>query len=337
METYKRLGYIDALKGGLIFFVLLNHFLYFSVDLKYSFVRNVFELTAMPTFFIISGYLYKDSQLVRVKELGSQLIKMANRLLLPTFSCLILYIIVQNRLSESPHLTLGFCCQDLMWYGYWFTPTLFVVCSIIHILRFIFPKSFFLSVNLLFLMTSPIIMHFVWRYLGPMTNMFCIRQSLVYLPFYSLGILIGNYRNVVNRYFPKEFFRFCILSLCIIYFVVDNVFNIQNYVLFSYARLCFSLLVFSLFQRSAEYWKKDALFTKFCRVVGQSSLGIYLLHYFFLPRNMQFLYPYLVHNIPLQVAMGGAISLVIILLVLAVAKVLRYSRIMSMLFLGEKQ
>lgn len=328
-----RLGYIDALKGGLIFFVLLSHFLYFSIGIEGSFLGNVFELTAMPTFFLISGYLYKDKQISEMKELSSRLAKLVLRLLLPTFCCLILYIIFQNCIPDSPHITLGFCLQDTMWHGYWFTPTLFVICFVILILRFMLPKSFFLFVNILILIGLPIVMHFVGPKLGPMTNVLCIRKMMDYLPFYSLGILMSNYWDFVDKYLKKEFFRFGLLAFCVIYFVVVSVYEV---VLFSYARLFFSLLVFLLFQTSAAYWSQDFRFTKICRVVGQSSLGIYLLHYFFLPHNMLFLHPYLEYNIPLQIVLGGAISIVIILLVLAVAKVLRYSRIMSMFFLGEK-
>lgn len=222
-----------------------------------------------------------------------------------------------------------------MWHGYWITPTLFCICFFSLIFQYSSSKSLFTYFNVLIILFFPLLMHFVWQYLGPQTNYFCIRKVIEYFPFYSMGVLVSNFRDNLIRYFSKDLIMFGLLSMCGIYLIATNIFYMKNFMFFSYARLGFALLIWGIFMKSQTYWESKSRLIGFVCHIGKSSLCIYLLHYFFLPRNMQYLKSFVEDNIPLQIALGGAMSLLLVLLVLGTTKLLRCSRITSIVFLGE--
>lgn len=331
-----RLTFIDALKGALIMFVLFHHVLCLSIRMEHPLIFEVFNLTAMPSFFFVSGYLIKDRQIDCLQDFLWQLIKFLKRLLLPTLSCAILYLLIHNFISSSAYYwTIFDIFTDANWQGYWFTPTLFVISFVTIVIRFISCRVLFIRLNLLILLISPFVAHFVWRELGPISNIFCIRKMMEYFPFYSLGLLVSNYRGFLSDYVSKKYFWFVILSFFVIYLVYINQYHIDNYILFSYVRLIFAFLIFSCFQKSSKYWDSDSTFSKSVQYIGQSSLGLYLLHYFFLPRNVHFQFAFTENNIFWQIAIGMTGGMILILLVLGLVKVLHCSRITSIAFLGD--
>lgn len=336
MRGIKRLAFIDALKGALIMFVLFHHVLCLTLRIEHPYIYEIFNLTAMPTFFFASGYLFIDRQIDCLQDVCNHLIKIFQRLLLPTISCTLIYLLIHNYISPSAYCwTIFDIFTDANWQGYWFTPTLFVISFVTIVIRFISCRVLFIRLNLLILLISPFVAHFVWRELGPISNIFCIRKMMEYFPFYSLGLLVSNYRGFLSDYVSKKYFWFVILSVCFIYLVYTNQYHIDNYILFSYVRLIFAFLIFSCFQKSSKYWDSDSTFSKSVQYIGQSSLGLYLLHYFFLPRNVHLHLSSIENNIFFQFVIGMSGGIILILLVLGLIKFLHCSRITSIAFLGD--
>lgn len=151
----KRLAYIDALKGILIIFVLFQHALYLSIGMEHPLIFEVFNLTAMPTFFFISGYLFNDRQIDCLQGFYRHLIKISRRLLLPTLSCAITYLLIHNCISPSAYCwTIFDVFTDANWQGYWFTPTLFVISFVTIVFRFLSCRNLFVRLNLFIRVSS---------------------------------------------------------------------------------------------------------------------------------------------------------------------------------------
>lgn len=123
MNTFKRLNYLDALKGLGIFLVVYHHFIVMGMrDSGYiSAVNNIIIMFFMPLFFFISGYLStKHMKKTTARDIYEYARKRSKTLLLPTmvmFTICMMYY----RLDVLHWLSVSFKC------GYWFTWALFVI------------------------------------------------------------------------------------------------------------------------------------------------------------------------------------------------------------------
>ena len=106
-----------------------------------------------------------------------------------------------------------------------------------------------------------------------------------------------------------------------------------------FVRCILTLTLFiQLFYRYRHNFDKDTPFSRSIKLIGRRTLGIYFIHYFFLP-DLQFLKPYFVIGNPdfMQWSAGLLISLIIIGICLLVGLIIRMSPILAEWLLGVRR
>ena len=112
----KRIEYIDALRGFTMILVVFSHVLLFSLDIKSSFINEVFISFRMPLFFFISGFIGYKGNVVWNKQTWWVMSKKKILIqLLPTLVFGLIYTYAYCNLD------LNAFAADNMKLGYWFT------------------------------------------------------------------------------------------------------------------------------------------------------------------------------------------------------------------------
>lgn len=177
---------VDAVKGALIFLVVLGHVLLGTLDEKLA--RYVIYSFHMPVFFFVSGYLLNIEKL-RAQRYSEMFGKYWHRMLLEWFVAWIIYtaFVMHNDFS------LAALAHNIYnpYYHLWFVPSLFVMVSIVWLtVRKI--NDDFLRLSLL--MTFGILFYNLSNTdfkLSGAVNCAC-------LPFLALGVIARNKMNLFN-------------------------------------------------------------------------------------------------------------------------------------------
>lgn len=101
----------------------------------------------------------------------------------------------------------------------------------------------------------------------------------------------------------------------------------------------FALLsIFVLFYKKRAYFSSSSRASKSITFIGRRTLDIYLLHYFFLPKDLSVFGNYFVnHPAPiLGIVFGGMITILIVAVCLIVSEILRQSTFGGKWLLGAK-
>lgn len=98
------------------------------------------------------------------------------------------------------------------------------------------------------------------------------------------------------------------------------------------------LIVFSLFRQHADFCKEN-LIGKFLQYIGKHTLEIYLIHYFFIPRNLQTIGNFFAQNSNPELEYLTAIffAIIVICISLLASSVIRISPLSAHWLLGIKQ
>lgn len=308
METIqnKRIGYIDALRGFTMLLVVFSHIQYFGygdfVSHQVSMgggnvliYRDLITIVFMPLFFFISGFvLYKPHI---DWTLTYSLRFMANKalsLLIPTIVFISLYIFIFN-----PPLSLLLQSGRL---GYWFTIALFEYYAFYAIFRFlcrILQRKD--GIDWILLLGSVLLYFFVTqsvlRRIGvsdDLSNMLGLDQ-LRFFCYFALGILVKKYFSTIEKILlnGKVSAFYIVLFLLIFLYVHQDGYSFPNamfYHLYQFVGgILSTLIVFICFDKYQEKFSEAGKIGDTLQYIGRHTLAIYMLHYFFIPRNLQFI------------------------------------------------
>ena len=280
----RRIAYIDAMRGFTMILVVYAHICYFCLDAPLMGFNRIFYLFRLPSFFMISGWLFEPIASRPFKEVIRH---KAMVQLLPTFIFLLL-------LAPPPEF---FHQLGAVKGGYWFTFVLFEF-FVLYMLVIRVGKRWAPWLVLLIALAS-----FCYA-----RNYDEIKSSAEgFLPFIidGLGFLsvtlwrfflffyIGAW---IRRNF-ETFIRWTgktwvLLTIAITFFLIASTAHRDNlwFEMFRFfvGGITGMMMVFTCF-RLSDSWMKKAHLSKPLQYVGTRTLDIYLLHYFFLPR---FLIPY---------------------------------------------
>lgn len=243
-----------------------------------------------------------------------------------------------------------YCLTDKFKCGYWFTLTLFEFIIIQCLWDFIAKalnindkkkKYIILSVvvALVFYILS---MPTVSNRLGRVSGIVGI-PMLRYYMYFAAGQLIRL--NLENLFQYK--YRDTLVSVIIFGFLLSAVynwcFNVElsgllfhvNFIIFELFAL---LSVFVLFYKKRTYFSSSSRVSKAITFIGRRTLDIYLLHYFFLPKDLSVFGHYFVnHPAPiLELAFGGIVTILIVAVCLIVSEILCQSIFCRKWLLGAK-
>lgn len=347
MEKTHRIEYIDALRGFTMLLVVYGHILVHCFDFDFTTepsFNSIISLIRMPIFFFISGFImYKKDLVYDIGYIKSFVSKKFRVQIITTLFFLVAYsLLFSNNLGEmlfSP-----------MKGGFWFTVTLFEYFILYIILKVVIQKFkskwlicsflvFYLVVVELFtyygLYSKT---HLSWG--GEIAGILGLSQW-TYFKYFVFGTFIKHFYDkfivsINNKYLiPSIFFIFFILVYSIYYMTIGKILGYGFRQIVPFLGI---IIILSCFKKYEPNLSKNTQIGKVLQFIGTRTLDIYLLHYFFLPRNLNFIGDFFTkyNNIVIEFTLSIMLSLIVIGICLLVSSVLRVNPVMAKYLFGVK-
>lgn len=348
-----RLHHFDILKGIAIFMVVMGHVLTMCIrDIDSAVLFKVLEKTHMPIFFFISGYFtYKilDSGKLAMPNF----IVRAKQLLIPFFvvSTLWIYYFPHSGLQSPFDSTWQGLYMSVGKNGYWFTLCLFEVILLYAAIVPVLSRCRRFGTSLLVVVA-------VWIILGCLSNIWLpqnvvnlLGMPLVYefFPIFMFGVLARSRQEQFDKVTGSSAWvtiamiagGFLMYYVCWPWkFPFPTVFwDISKSLLY----LCVVIVAIAVIRpwcvrafgegstgngsRWARIWK----------YLGENSLAVYLLHYFFLFPMSAFREPLIAMNLDFvpTFIVSAFFAAIIITITLGVNYVICHSRLLALLLTGK--
>ena len=290
----QRLLALDAIKGLAILMVVMGHVCYFGIFNSSlpgtSYLYNLICAVHISFFIIVAGYFAQKS-LTCFCNWGGYLQDKVIRLILPAVLWWLFFTFWKN---GSAHL------GGLYKFEYWFTIHLFLYFLIFACQRWLVDKFLSLlsrsSSNMLKFITHItmmlgiyVVLHYSEAYVPirvpESINFLALRASCLY-PFFVIGFLIKHFDLI--SYLRTHIaglvaFLGCIVGLMFIRLNTEEVPYLMYGLWHPYRLLALSSFVLIVYALS-YLTEKDNFIARALIFLGQWSLPIYLVHYFFIPR-----------------------------------------------------
>lgn len=231
----------------------------------------------MPLFFFVSGFLaFKKNTIGRIgelKKIGSKFVL----LVIPAvvFSCF-------SRLQQGSNI-FDFFSGGLG--KYWFTFTLFEM-FLIYYITIGLSKSKWIFAGILVIL-SVLGIGYLSFYSQYEISFLDFNHLAKYFQFFALGVLAKMFTEQYDRLMRNEYLKvFAMVSFFVLLFslyhieIPSVVFHFFRDIVLRYLGL---YIVLSFFYCHQEYFNEEKRLNKFILKIGQNSLAIYLLQYFFMP------------------------------------------------------
>lgn len=332
-----RMGWIDAMRGFSMLVLLIGHVLPFmGIGFYNSFLGSLLLTFRMPLFFFISGFVsYRAIGWWNKKQIGETLKKKVQAQILCPIVFYTIYQLVYNK--ESISFYNGF-------YHYWFTIVLFQMffCYLLLSLLYKFlkidiviPGLSILSVICLFIVAFNKGDSWFWQFL-------CWENFTKYMHFFTLGIICSKYREHFFKLISCNIFITVVTigwSVCMLLWYNDG-FRLNTPYAYSVVH---DILVryFALFTVVSAFFgnaTKLSSTTKWCfglRFIGQRTLDIYMIHWFFLP-DLSFLSGFMQHDnlFVIQLLVSSLIAVLVLCVSIIISMLLRRSRTLEFWLFG---
>ena len=272
----KRIAYLDAIKCLAILIVLDLHILNLcGVEHYAALSSQMMYAPVMPLFFFVSGFLsYKQS--MTIKDFWSNISRKFVFLVIPA-------VVFRIGIDLMNHKNLfGFITEGMG--GYWFTIDLFETFLLYYLVTLAIKNEKWRIGVLLVLSLAGVGMLALDKGFGP--AIFDMRRLTKYFQFFVLGTLAMKFRPKYELLMNNEIMK---AALIVSYFLV--LFSLtydMSPVLHSFLRdvalrYFATFAIISFFVCHAEGFQRETKVNSLINCIGQNSLAIYLLHYFFLP------------------------------------------------------
>ena len=335
----KRFEYIDAMRGFAIFFIVFGH-----LPLVYGTHSSLIDFPAfikLPVFFFISGFVFNSERMISggLKTCVSKF----RQLIIPAVFFCAIYLLV-NKIDIYTCVTHRFKC------GYWFTFKLFEFI-IIQYLWELFATRLKINKSKIVYLVGPICTALIFYVLSTqaVTERLGIVSGVVgtrllrYYLFFVIGRLIRLHLDDLLQYKYKNVFVSVIVVGFMLMAIFDYGLNINiSGLMFHIKTVIFELLallsIFVLFYTKRTYFSSSSRASKAITFIGRRTLDIYLLHYFFLPKDLSVFGHYFVnHPAPiLELAFCGIVTILVVVVCLIVSEILRQSTFCRKWLLGAK-
>lgn len=346
----KRIEYIDAMRGFTMLLVVYSHILFYGYNdiLSDSTTFNrVFVLFRMPLFFFVSGFvLYKENVKWKFSYITSFLRKKFMVQIVSTLLFLILYVNLFNQ-QLWPVLVNGLKS------GYWFTITLFEYFVIYTALNYLFYVAKLSSrMQSIILIISSVA---IYNFSTPTVSLSLLHMNevlhgllgitmLQYYFFFTFGILVKKYFNRFQNLLENRYFIAIVIIaffLIALYFVKNGISAnaAKNHAYLIILGLTGIVVVFAFFRKFQTAFTQEKRLGRTLQYIGKRTLDIYLLHYFFLPMNLQEFGNYFAMktNPTLEFFFSLFLATLVIALSLMVSNILRTSDLLEHYLFGVKR
>lgn len=273
----KRIAYLDALKCLAILLVIDIHVRSGNGFKPYDTLSaQMIYAPAIPLFFFVSGFLaYKQS--MSIKDAWDNIRKKFVFLVIPA-------LVFRIGMDLMDHKSLfGFITGGM--HGYWFTVVLFECFLVYYLITLAIKNEKWRIGVLLLLSVAGIGMLAIDKDFGP--AFFDLRRLTKYFQFFVLGTLAMKFRPKYELLVNNEIVKAVVLLLFfVVLFLTSYDINpaaLHHFMRDVVLRYLGTFAVTSFFVCHADSFQQESKVNSIINCIGQNSLAIYLLHYFFLP------------------------------------------------------
>lgn len=343
----QRIEWVDMLKGMAIFFVVFGHVEVYPEKHLEGFFYRLQDVFCMPLFFFLSGLFCKPQYSVNDSILHIK--KKFIQLMIPFLVCGSLRLFF---MSSKPWWALFWYPNGQGHCGYWFLLVLFELYVLFTLSQTITRKltkdlwgnTFFvvaLVIELILSIIYVLVAHKGMLVKEPWYTAISFVRLYYNFPFFILGYLFMRNKNWMVKFFCKRTYNVSWLLFAGLYVMYDK-YDIVSLPL----RLILSFLAVTVIVslcRSFEdtIMKANNNCKNVIEYIGRHTLEIYVLHYFFIPRNMNYLRDIIVPNnlmdvnIILELIINSCIACAIIGVTLCCAFLIRENAYLKLLFFGK--
>ena len=273
-----RIGSLDAIKCLGIILVIEGHVRQLGMGIKvYDTLPGLMLYSFnMPLFFFVSGFLaYKCS--MSFKEVVRKIKQKFIYLIVPTIVFKLFYDLATHG-DISNIINEGFK-------EYWFTISLFE-CFLVYYLLYMVCKNDTLRIFAL-LLIAIIGVGFLSIFCDAGPQLIDFNHLTKYFQFFVLGVIAMRYKTRFLKLMCNEYSKAASLLLFfVLLFLMDyeirptSVYHLLRDIVLRYLG---TFVVVSFFISHASWFNKQSKINSIIMSIGQKSLAIYLLQYFFLP------------------------------------------------------
>ena len=277
MTADERIAYLDAIKCLAILMVLGHHIRNGCGFKPYdSLSALMLYAPELPLFFFVSGFLaYKQS--IKVKDFWNNIHRKFVFLVIPA-------LVFRMGMDLMNHKSLFDFITEGM-HGYWFTVVLFECFLVYYLVTFAIRNEQWRIGVLLILSLVGIGILAVDKDFGP--AIFDLRRVTKYFQFFVLGTLAMRYRPKYESLMNNEVVKATLLvSFFVVLFLMtyDMPSALHHFLRDVVLRYFATFAIVSFFVCHADSFQRETKINSLLNYIGQNSLAIYLLHYFFLPK-----------------------------------------------------
>lgn len=281
----ERLAYLDALKCLGILLVISGHVQFFGMGIEAYDSLSTLMLYSfnMPLFFFVSGYLaFKENAVGKLYELKNIGIKF----IFLVFPAIAFYCFAK-------FLEQGAGCLNFFYEGfgkYWFTFTLFEMFMVYYVINWISKSKWMLA--LLLTILSVVCIGYLSLYSKYEIAFFDFNHFAKYIQFFTLGVLAKMFAEQYDKLMQNEYLK--TIAIISFFVLLVSLFKIQmpgaifHFLRDIVLRYLGLYIVVSLFYCNQGIFNKENRLNQLIMKIGQNSLAIYLLQYFFVPNFMAF-------------------------------------------------
>ena len=334
----QRLQWVDAMRGFSMFIVVLGHVLLsMGIGGYNSFLSSVLLTFRMPLFFFVSGFFsYRAVEWWTKRRVGDILKRKFQAQILCT---IVFFSVYQYFVGGGISFHQGFR-------EYWFTIVLFqmyacyLVLSIVSRImkvNIVIPGLIILSALCVGIIAFRRGDSYLWTFL-------CWENFTKYMQFFTLGVICSGYKERFFRLLSNNAFITIVTLGWIVCMMLWYSDGFKTCCPFAYSavhdivvRYCALMTVVAAFFGSAQVMSSDAKWCRCLRFVGQRTLDIYMIHYFFIP-NLGFLSDFMQRGnmLILQLLVSVVIAALIVMMSLVVSMILRRSKTLECWLFGVK-
>ena len=273
----KRIAYLDAIKCLAILIVIDLHILNLNGFKHYeSLSSQMLYAPVMPLFFFVSGFLaYKQS--MTIKDFWNNIRTKFIFLVIPA-------MVFRIGLNMVKHVDpFNFITKGML--DYWFTVDLFEIFLIYYLVTLAIRNEKWRIGVLLVFSLAGIGMLALDKDFGP--AIFDLRRVTKFFQFFVLGTLAMKYRAKYESLMNNEIIKAALLVsyFMVLFLLTYDMPPILHHFLRDVALRYFATFaIVSFFVCHADCFQRETKINSLINYIGQNSLAIYLLHYFFWPR-----------------------------------------------------
>lgn len=326
-----RIAYLDALRCLAIFCVVEGHVWilgmgFSSYDMLSGLMLYTFNI---PLFFFTSGFFaYKPEMTAKCVR-----VCIKNKFLLLVIPAVVFRTVLnlQTHASVLDPISHGFG-------KYWFTITLFECFLVYYSLQLCFKNERIRTTILVIVSLLFIVMLSIYGEIGP--RILDFNHLFKYFYFFVMGIIARNFEKQYYIFIKNDYSKtFIIGGFFLLLFTIN--YPIWPSPIFHFLRdivlrVLGTLTILMLFVSNSSYFEKKTKANSIIMRIGQYSLPIYLLQYFFIPDFLAFkdwineLDEFTIHLISI------IYTVFIIIACLTFIRVLEQSKLIRKYFLGIK-